>query len=218
MAGPAELFSIVIVGNMNPRIHHPHWYQAAGIFSAEETAAAVQSPVICTPDFATFQASGLGILCSAERWEIQTADRNNFSRVMAIAGRTFDTLRHTPVSAFGLNFQFVRSTKYDNAAERIAELVNSLPLGRRPSERDSATIVTVTPTEAGHIQETISGMLGAPNCIRITFNIEHRISIKATKPEEMIFELTPILDSAFNSDHRECVSRADRICEAIAAD
>ena len=72
MAEPAELYSIVIVGSMNPRIHHPAWYEAVKILSAEEASAA--SLVACTPMASQFQLPGLNIICLQDRWEIQTQD------------------------------------------------------------------------------------------------------------------------------------------------
>src|SRR5947209_9499838 len=129
MAGPAEVYSIVIVGNMNPRIHHPAWYEAVEVLSREEARVAVASPVMCTPALSQVQFDGLAVLCLQDRWEIQSQDARKLERMLDIAGRTFDTLMHTPIAAFGLNFHFVRPAGLQDVGLRLAELGNDLPLG-----------------------------------------------------------------------------------------
>jgi hypothetical protein len=213
MSNPIEIFSMVIAGSMNPRIHHPTWYEAVKILSSDEARTAVGVPLMCTPLLAQFQVPGIFSLQFIEqRWEIHGTDPQKMDRIVEISGRVFDTLYHTPVNAFGLNFVFVRSTGLQNAGARLAELVNSLPLGRKTTETDSASITTTAALPEKVISETVSGVPEMANCIRLIYNVHHPI-----KSEGLFFALGPLLRAAFEEDYPECKSRAEQISEALAA-
>jgi hypothetical protein len=209
MAEPAELYSLVVVGNMNPRIHHPAWYAAVNILSPEEAGAA--SLTACTPVFTHFQLPGLAVLCTDERWEIQSQDANKLQRMLDIAGRTFEALMHTPISAFGLNFFFVRQTGLNDVGRRLAELINGLPLGRRPAESDRTQITTTTASPDRQIQETVSAAPEDASFVRVAYNVNHPIRL-----EGVFFDLAPLLRRAFDEDFPECRARADLVGESLA--
>jgi hypothetical protein len=211
MDGPAELYSIVIVGSMNPRIHHPAWYEAVRILSAEEARAAVLTA--CVPMFSQFHLPGFNISCMQDRWEIQTQDPKNCERILDIAGRTFDTLEHTPISSFGLNFHFVRPTGLQDVGRRLAELVNTLPLGRKATESDATLIVTTTTLPDRTLQETVLGAPEAAGYVRLLYNVQHPIK---PQPQVVIFKLAPLLNAAFQEDYPECRGRADQVAKALA--
>lgn len=215
MAAPSELFSVVIAGKMNPPIHHPAWYRAVKILSPEETEVATAAPLICTPMISQFQAGGLAVLCTQERWEIQSQDPKSLDRILEIAGTAFDILQHTPVAAFGLNFHFLRPTGLQEVGKRLAELVNGLPLGRRAAASDSAVIVTTTTLPDRVLQETVSGVPAAAGQVRVSYNVHH--PIKAPQPDKIsFFELTPLLRAAFQEDYPECLGRAEEVAKALA--
>jgi len=212
MAGPAEVYSIVIVGNMNPRIHHPAWYEAVEVLSREEARVAVASPVMCTPALSQVQFDGLAVLCLQDRWEIQSQDARKLERMLDIAGRTFDTLMHTPIAAFGLNFHFVRPAGLQDVGLRLAELGNDLPLGRKAGASDSALIVTTTALPGGRVlQETVSGVPEAAGYVRVAYNVNHPIQV-----ESVLFELAPLLRAALKEDYPECLGRAEQVAKALS--
>jgi hypothetical protein len=211
MAGPTDLFSIVVAGAMNPRIHHPAWYSEVKILTPEEARLATAGPLVCTPVVSQFQFEGYAILCTGERWEIQTPDARKLDRMLDIAGRTFDTLIHTPVSAFGLNFHFARPTGLQNVGKRLAEMINRLPFGREAAENDTALIVTTIPGPNRVLLETISGVPEALDHLRVVFNAHHPI-----RAESALFELTPLLQAAFSEDYPECLDRAEKVAKSFA--
>jgi hypothetical protein len=182
MAGPAELYSIVIAGSMNPRIHHPAWNETVQILSPEETRLALDRLVACTPMVSQFQFEGINILCSQERCEIQSQDPKKLDQMRDITGRTFDTLMHTPVNAFGLNFHFVRPTGLETVDRRLAELVKSLPLGHKAAPSDSAAIMTTTTLPDRVIQETVLGAPEAAGYVRVVYNVHHPIKPQPEGP------------------------------------
>jgi hypothetical protein len=158
-----------------------------------------------------FQVAEFAVLCTQERWETQSRDSKNLERMLEIAGRTFDTLRHTPVTAFGLNFHFLRPTGLKDVGERLAELVNCLPLGRKVAENEASLIVTTATLSDRVLQETLSGVPEAPGLVRVAYNVHH-----PTKPEKILFEITPLLRAAFEGDYPECRDRAERVAAALA--
>lgn len=213
MPAPSELFSIVVVGGMNPRIHHPAWYETAEVLSAEEARSALGRPVVCLPMLSQFEGERFSITCIEDRWEIVTPDPQRSERILEIAGKTFDTLMHTPVSAFGLNFQFVRHTGSEAVGRRLADLVNSLPLGRKGSATDSATIVTTTTLADRTLQETLSEVQDTTGFVRVAYNVHHPI-----KGKTGLFALTPLLRAAWQEDYSDCLDRADRVAKALTAE
>jgi hypothetical protein len=218
MAEPAELFGIVVVGNMNPRIHHPAWYEAVGILSSEESFFDKDRPLTCTPMFSQFQLADFAVSCSEVRWEIQTQDPKKLERILDFTGRAFDVLKHTPITAFGLNFHFVRPTGLQDVGKRLAELVNALPLRHKPTADDSAAVVTTTTLLDRRRLETISGVAEAPGHVSVAFNVEHPIRFLTTgKPGLKFFELTPLLRAAFDEDFPECQERAEQVAKALAS-
>jgi hypothetical protein len=101
---PATL-SVVVVGHMNPAIHHPAWYLAGGSLKPEESEAiAVRGGVVIVPQFARFETERWRIECSPDRWQISTLSGTAAAEVIEIACSTFERLCETPISAFGLNY------------------------------------------------------------------------------------------------------------------
>jgi hypothetical protein len=214
MAGPTEFFSIVVAGSMNPPIHHPSWYGAVGILSQDEIKLAVSDkavPVVCTPPFSQFRFGGVTIRCLQDRWEIQSQDEGLLDRLLGIAGQTFDgKLPETPISAFGLNFHFVRPTGLSDVGMRLAELINSLPLGRTGG--DDSAVIAMTKTLPDKVcQETIAGVPEAREYLRVAYGIHHPIMAGA----HAHFDLSPRLRAAFQAEYPEYRARVEQIASAL---
>jgi len=126
MAKDSDQYSVVLLGHMNPRIHHPIWYAQVELFSREEVDVAVQTqPIVCTPAFSQFGVDDLLIKCLQDRWDITTANPAKIDRIREIAERIFDKLLpHTPVTVIALNYDFTRQTSRGNATRFVAEIVN----------------------------------------------------------------------------------------------
>jgi len=96
--------SIVVLGAMNPAIHHPKWYESVDILSREEADSAVaKGPLVMMPQLAQFTAATYEILCTPDKWQISAPDIASRSRQSDIAKLTFKRLNETPVRAYGLN-------------------------------------------------------------------------------------------------------------------
>jgi hypothetical protein len=112
MTEQKNTYAIVLIGAMNPRIHHPAWYQAVGLFDKEEAEAATKLPLtLATPVLAQVQTPKLLINCQDNRWEIRTVEPDQVQRIQDIACKVFDELLvHTPIAAAGFNFTFYKET------------------------------------------------------------------------------------------------------------
>lgn len=150
-----------------------------------------------------------------DRWEIQSQDSGKLELMLHIAGRTFDTLMHTPVTAFGLNFHFVRRTQLQDVGKRLAEMVNGLPLGRKPLPSDSGGISTTTPLPGRVVQELVTGIPGALGCVQVKYNVQHSFQ---PQNKASLIELTPLLRSAFQEDYPDCLARAEQIAKALTGE
>ncbi len=126
MSKDSDLFGVVVIGAMNPRIHHPAWYQLVKLISGQEAEHATQTqPVVCTPAYSQFGLGEIDIKCLPDRWDITTRSSANIDRIREIAQRLFDdVLLHTPVNIVALNFEYVRQVSGANATEIIARKLN----------------------------------------------------------------------------------------------
>jgi hypothetical protein len=134
MPKDSDQYSVVALGAMNPRIHHPKWYELVKIFSADAVNAAIKTePVICTPAISQCKIGDITIKCLPERWDIQTANRQEIDRIREIAQEIFDkVLGHTPVNVVALNFDYVRETNDEgtrSVAAVLSEAATRLGLG-----------------------------------------------------------------------------------------
>src|SRR5437773_3339894 len=138
--GPVESFTLLIVGNMNPAIHHPSWYQMTGVMHAEEAEFAQAKPMVCTPALSQFGIKDLEILCDAQRWGATTRDASQIDRIRQIASKTFDLLTQTPLSSYSLIFHQHRLFVRD-VGPFLASLVERLPIGfATPGGRRAASV------------------------------------------------------------------------------
>jgi hypothetical protein len=125
MTNDSDSYSVVILGDMNPRIHHPLWYRTVGLFTERDVTHTIKSqPVVCTPGYAQFAVDEYVITCLQDRWEIRTPVVANAERIRDMAMRIFDDLLgQTPVRDIATNFDYVRSTPGRNATAFLARIL-----------------------------------------------------------------------------------------------
>ena len=137
-----DLFSIVVVGAMNPSIHHPAWYRPMDILTEEESKRSEESGMILavTQQISQFSSGAFTVVCEPHRWQVQTRHETQLQRLREIADKTFEILYHTQVSAFGFNFTYHRKTSLSEVNTTLAMLIESLPIGLKPTGRRAAKI------------------------------------------------------------------------------
>jgi len=132
----ASLYNIVAIGAMNPRLHHPAWYQLIGAISSGEADEAASSPVVCVQPFATFRFDDITIACQENRWEISTGKLSARPRLLSIAALVFAKLNETPIEIFGFNSNFDVETRVRNVRECLTRLLIGLDVGL-PDQQDA---------------------------------------------------------------------------------
>ncbi|MCW7483229.1 hypothetical protein [Leptospira kanakyensis] len=98
-----EHFSIVIIGNMNPMIHHPSWYNYREIITNEDLELSLKNGSICTPDLSSLNFKNFNINCQINRWDINCSNLNFLNDIINVTAKTFKLLFETPISALGIN-------------------------------------------------------------------------------------------------------------------
>ncbi|MGD0680375.1 MAG: hypothetical protein ABSC94_33800 [Polyangiaceae bacterium] len=226
MGSPFELFSVVVLGAMNPAIHHPLWYEHVGLLTAQERALALASPDLqITPAFSQFSLPRLTINCMQARWAAQTAEEGAFDRVVEIAKAAMDRLDDTPVSVIGINFDFCRPSGIENVSRALASKVRSSDLGfEGEGEGDGVSgslsfshsrffgttfgtmLVTTTQTVGPHPTDQSRAL--------VKFNVELRPNAGPT-PGYQRFSLAALLDEHVPAAKIQSAKHLERTLAAI---
>lgn len=201
-----SLFSIVVIGNMNPSIHHPTWYQLTNIISKkEETFAIENKDLVCTPQFSKLITYNYRIHCVTDRWEILTEDEKKSDLILKVAADTFKHLSETPIIAYGFNFNFQRETKCKNIGEIASKLMINLNIGFPDSlgtstfsyswiESQRRTSVTIKPTK------------NLNNVISVSINMHYDIKDMLSTSQKVRFELDDFLTKYYSDDKNDAYS------------
>jgi len=215
-----ELYSILIAGSMNPAIHHPRWYLATNLLSESEVVEAEShskedsasedevgpSALWCTENFSQFTAGIFRVVCLQQNWSIMTTNRAAFDRARDICAGVFQTLHHTPVSAYGFNFAFHRETGSENVGRSLAAIAEKLPLGM-VSERgsnDFASFHYHSRRNGDELVVVVEPSIRASTKLFVGVNTTHQIKVQG------LFDLGPMLLQSFAKDWREVEELADR--------
>ncbi|SRR5260221_4496034 len=211
---PTDDVSIVVVGGMNPRIHHPLWYKMQNLISEAECAAAIAGPLVLAPDYAQFQFGEIRISCNLGRWDIRTTELANRGRILDISKTMFDTaLPQTPVGLFAFNNDALRKTAVSDVSKVLGERAEQLGFAfpRRP---DGASYkLTFAGTDGGPIHVSIDTPADFPGYVAIRVNSNHPIDLSKKPPG--IFNMGPMMSEHFEPDHATAKSFADGVVRAI---
>lgn len=119
-----NLSSVVLLGNFNPSIFHPEWFNRYKILPIQETQWSEGEqpkttimehdgrkiilkevpPLIVKSDLADLYFPSLRVIVTSEKYECTTQKRVNFSQTQDVTAKIFRILQHTPVKALGINF------------------------------------------------------------------------------------------------------------------
>jgi hypothetical protein len=225
-ASSDNLYSIVVVGNMNPAIHHPRWYKDIGILDEKEVTEAEERPStgsdnlndtsgargnLVVSQFATqFTTRSLRIVCNAQSWSVLTVDEGKLEKCLNLASAVFKELDSTPVSAYGFNFNHHRQTRITSVGEYLAELTRSLTLGFAAvdGQPKTANISYSASLDGEDSNVTIAPSIKDSSMVFVAMNFNHPI-VQGTG----FFELDRMLTQDFPHDRE----RADRYLQAILA-
>jgi hypothetical protein len=123
-------FSIVVQGSLHPPLHHPASYEQVGILTAAEAAHALRSPTSWfNSNGSDFAFGSTRIRCLRGQWAIATTRPGPVERAVTIAAATFNRHRDTPVSAFQINFDYVREVQGPDVPAILLRAALDAPVG-----------------------------------------------------------------------------------------
>lgn len=96
--------SIVVVGKFNPSIFHPSWLASEGLIRKTEAETAEIAAV--HPEVSDFIiGKWCRIYVDRNRFSAQTKQEANFEVLRDLVYGILNTLKHTPVTAIGINYE-----------------------------------------------------------------------------------------------------------------
>ncbi len=205
-------FSVVAVGPMNPRLHHPLWYRLIGAISEEEEAAAVASSnLILIQPLGRFElaASGITVQCQESRWEVIATQPSQRERIKDIASIVFKKLYETPITIFGFNNNFEVETSVTNVRRCLADSVVSLDLGFGAEGDGSCTIRFSDLQKTRRTQISIGPSELSQDVLSFGFNSQYNTRDEVGK-DPGYFDLGDLIARHYNSDYEVAVDLAAR--------
>jgi hypothetical protein len=213
MLNDKELYSIVVIGAMNPRIHMPAWYLHFDLINKEEfDAAMLGASTLVTAQLSQFHFEDISVLCLPDRWEIKTTKRSDLDRMKAITQRIFDELlMHTPVFLIGFNFIWQKATNVANVARHLASRLVEMPFGLADGVPDSGefSIRRVSENRLNAIAIGPSRESDSPSHVNIAINYEYKFENVGQ------FRLEDTAFARYSADQKEAEQQALLIVKAL---
>jgi hypothetical protein len=208
---PSRLHSIIVVGAMNPAIHHPLWYRHHDLLSEPEASTALVS-LITFPALARFTFGSCQVFCRQDQWEIRTTDSDLRPRILDIAARLFDNLLpQTPMASFAFNNESYHAI----TIEAPSALAWILLKGGLPAPPQLESV-------------TFSLEARGPNGSRTSFRIEpsvrsaEEVYVAVESKHSIqrgggidVFSLRPLLDRFYDADLKEAQSYATALVQVL---
>jgi hypothetical protein len=97
-----QFWSIVLRGDLNPRIFQPYWYAAQGLLG-KDAAESAQIDIVHR-DVSHFTLDWLDVQVFRDRFSSRTLQGGHEEALRDFVLGTFKLLRHTPVGIMGVNF------------------------------------------------------------------------------------------------------------------
>jgi hypothetical protein len=208
----AQLYSIVVAGSMNPRIHHPSWYRMVGIITEQEADAATKDDgTFCAPAGARFSVQeNFEIICQLDRWSVLTDREDQTERILEIASKTFKILAHTPVHAVGINSNFIRQTSVSDVGLMLGKAVGSLGFDLHGEGQESAEVTMRWTVKGRQLNVAVAPIAGIPS------HVEVRVNAHYHEFGELLGEHFD-LDVVFRQHFEDDIQTARQLTEKILA-
>jgi len=229
-----NVYTITVLGAMNPAIHHPAWYRFIDAISADELelATPMQTSVpggfaiqlqsnqgFSSGQFSMFTVGGLRVTCLPEIWSVTATEESNLDRIVDVAGKVFGALPHTPVSGYTLNFGHHRQTRLENVGTHLARLLRALPLGILRSEgaQESATLRHIARLPLRDLIVDLQPSAKAKTMVFIGITAAHKVEALGAGKQLKLFELAPLLAEAAKTALSETQKWVAEITEALSS-
>jgi hypothetical protein len=210
-----QLISIVVVGAMNPRIHHPIWYRQIEAISDAELTESLAQPAAATlliaPMMSRFETGGIKVQCFEDRWEIQVLASSGMQRIFDMTGKVFTKLFETPVNRFGFNFHFHRETAVASVKERLADLATGLRLGFSEGGARASSIQFGNFYDLYSVNVAVAASPLGQNRVFVAHNMEYTIL------PEGYFDLVQKMTPHYDEDYQRAVRGTDAVVNGLNA-
>ena len=208
-----DSYSIVIVGAMNPRIHHPLFYKTIGIAREEEAQAALDSPgLVCLPQLAQLTLGPITIVCLPDRWQATTNESGQSGRLLDIAVRVSTVLEYTPTSAFAFNFDLMKELPL-TVSLTLGGLLRSLDIGLPDDPEALAGLTFVRSAEEADVSVKTSTVIDSPvdvpNALFVKTNVVYQIKLAGQ------FDLGAMMKGRFEKDQIAAKAQFDVTAAAL---
>ena len=139
MTEQKDTYAIVLLGGMNPRIHHPSWYRFVNLFNEEEADLAIEEGKEVhdrKPNSLQIETPKVTIICQDNRWEIRTFDPNQVQRIQDITSKLFDEIvpSHTYHGGW-VQFHLPKGDESNRCRQGyLASVIVNAPLGTEEAD------------------------------------------------------------------------------------
>ena len=208
-----EMYSIVVVGNMNPMIHHPKWYQSYDLLSPSECDESLKdSETFILHRLAQFTIPAFTITCEIGKWQIRTDNVSERERILQVAKRVFghDLLYHTPVASFGLNCDYEVNSNMPNIGEILAQKVSTVGLEAELDGNCTSSMTFRCQQESRIINITVRPVPAVSSAVHVGSNTHYTIQGPGVQ-----FDLGVLLDQHFQLDYDAAYARTYRIIASL---
>jgi hypothetical protein len=174
---PSFFFSIVVVGPMNPRLHHPYWYEQIGAITEAERVESLNGEVVVLPMAGKFDvpSAGFGVTCQTDRWDIHTTVESAKNRLVEVASKVFEKLHETPVMAVGLNTHLHRPTTIKSVRMKLAHILAKTGLGLPENDPITSHIIAKSKDPSGYkVHVEVAPSPVGESIVLVTFNSEYQ--------------------------------------------
>lgn len=217
MTAEKSLYTIVVIGAMNPRIHHPAWYRLVGLSSEEEEKNAENAQLICSTQVSQFRIGEVVVSCQQDRWEIRTENPQLTNRLQDITAKVFDELlQQTPVSQFGFNFNHQKHTKCPNVARLLSEIIIKMPFGLRNGNSVGIEMrihrqldIDVERFKGVRNQVVLNSLPDAPTDVFVANNYDYLL------PPQGYFKIGEYLSTRYSPDRLDAEEQTKNIVDSI---
>jgi len=186
-------FSIVVAGPMNPAIHHPSWYSIPDAISEEERQEALGGTVFLSSRISRFEFGCFRLQCHSNNWQLRTTDPGQSERVTDLACGTFERLRETTITAFGINYDF--QGQPDDRLGRVQAEITAINPNLPITLEHLTHSVELEPLRESHVTvprklSVKLNVVGA-DMISVSVNVHHDIEVEGDRWE--YFDLTALV-------------------------
>ncbi len=205
--------TIVLIGDFNPRIFQPFWFDSQNIIRAEEAENAKIN--IIHPDITDFNLDWLNVQVSRERFVASTQKEPYYPFLYDLVLSTFRLLEHTPIRMLGINremhFQLRSLDQWHGFGHQLAPKEIWKDLLESPGVKSITMQGDVDRKGySGYVRVTVEPSIKVdPN--GVYFKINDHYDIKKDKRNIGCSEIVSILEKEYDNS----ISRSDKIIYSL---